>query len=125
MCIKKRGGVKVFFNTFVVHILCLLASVCVLVSCAGGASGGSMESGASSLCVHMPATRATYAVSDAELFTVAIDSSAYSSSKSCGQGKSLTFSNIQICHFVMVSPLGRLTRKAFYLKKKIGYEVVI
>ena len=62
-----------------------------------------MESGASSLCVHMPATRATYAVSDAELFTVAIDSSAYSSSKSCGQGKSLTFSNIPVGHYAVTA----------------------
>ena len=47
----------------------------------------------------MPTTRATYAVSDVEIFTVSISSSSYSSTKSCGQGESLTFANIPVGHY--------------------------
>ena len=71
----------------------------LFVSCAGGAGGGSSESTATSLCVRMPTTRATYAVSDVEIFTVSISSSSYSSTKSCGQGESLTFANIPVGHY--------------------------
>lgn len=73
----------------------------LFASCAGGAGGSSSESSATSLCVRMPTTRATYtyAVSDVEIFTVSISSSSYSSTKSCGQGESLTFANIPVGHY--------------------------
>ena len=87
------------------------------ISCAGGAgspaSGGSAE--ATSLCIQLPASvevpakylarTAQYAKVDSnfETFTVSITSSSYKSTKSCGRGEKLTFSNIPVGHYDVVA----------------------
>ena len=98
-CKLKMGGAKDSLKAFLFTVIALIAGSMLFVSCAGGAGGGSSESTATSLCVRMPTTRATYAVSDVEIFTVSISSSSYSSTKSCGQGESLTFANIPVGHY--------------------------
>ena len=73
-----------------------------LVSCAGGAGGGSDDAGGepTSLCVQMPVTRsAQYELSDVESFTVTIKSSAYTATKSCGQGERISFTNLPVGHY--------------------------
>ncbi|MCR5763543.1 MAG: leucine-rich repeat domain-containing protein [Treponema sp.] len=73
-----------------------------IISCAGGASGGGgEESEATGLCVRMPTTAsrsAQYTLADVESFTVTISStsSSYTETKSCGQGETLTFTNIPV-----------------------------
>ena len=87
------------------------------ISCAGGAgspaSGGSAE--ATSLCIQLPtsvevpakylARTAQYEKVDSnfETFTVSITSSSYKSTKSCGRGEKLTFSNIPVGHYDVVA----------------------
>ena len=89
-----------------------------LVSCAGGAGGGSDDAGGepTSLCVQMPVTRsAQYELSDVESFTVTIKSSAYSDSKSCGQGERISFTNLPVGHYDVTAygkkSDGRITAK--------------
>ncbi len=89
-----------------------------LVSCAGGAGSGSDDAGGepTSLCVQMPVTRsAQYELSDVESFTVTIKSSAYSATKSCGQGERISFTNLPVGHYDVTAygkkSDGRITAK--------------
>ncbi|MCR5763159.1 MAG: InlB B-repeat-containing protein [Treponema sp.] len=97
---------KNFFYGFV--LLAFIITVCpFLVSCAGGAGGGSSESDSSALCVQMPSTRSVqYDFSDVEIFTVTIRSSVYDETKSCGQGETLFFSDVPVGHYE-ITALGK------------------
>ncbi len=98
-------------------LLSFLLLSTTFISCAGGAgspaSGGSAE--ATSLCIQLPssvevpakylARTAQYEKVDSnfETFTVSITSSSYKSTKSCGRGEKLTFSNIPVGHYDVVA----------------------
>ena len=106
------GGV--LFRALLLFFLLLSTT---FISCAGGAgspaSGVSAE--ATSLCIQLPASvevpakylarTAQYAKVDSnfETFTVSITSSSYKSTKSCGRGEKLTFSNIPVGHYDVVA----------------------
>ncbi len=114
-----RGGV-ILNNAFSIA-LCMALSLFLctsLVSCAGGAGGGSDDAGGepTSLCVQMPVTRsAQYELSDVESFTVTIKSSAYTATKSCGQGERISFTNLPVGHYDVTAygkkSDGRITAK--------------
>ncbi len=80
------------------------AFLCIgFISCAGGAGGG-CETDVSALCVQVPRTKSVqYEFSDVEIFTVTVQSSSYTSTKSCGQGEKITFSNIPVGHYEVVA----------------------
>ncbi len=98
---KRRRALNSAFSIALSMALSLFLCT-FLVSCAGGASGGSDVAGGepTSLCVQMPTTRsAQYELSDVESFTVTIKSSAYSDTKSCGQGERISFTNLPVGHY--------------------------
>ena len=118
LVLKRR---KVILNNAFSIALCMAFSffLCTsLVSCAGGAGGGSDDAGGepTSLCVQMPTTRsAQYELSDVESFTVTIKSSSYSDTKSCGQGERISFTNLPVGHYDVTAygkkSDGRITAK--------------
>lgn len=88
------GGVTL---CLILSVFSLLASFS-LVSC--GATSAK-TSGTSGLCVRVPKTSsqsraAQYNVSDLEVFTVIVDSGRFSTSKSCGQGETLEFTDLSV-----------------------------
>ncbi|MCR5763803.1 MAG: InlB B-repeat-containing protein, partial [Treponema sp.] len=101
---------KNVFARFCCELLLLFAFFGVfLTSCAGGASGGGSDSSEpTGLSVRMPLTRAAYETADVQIFTVTIASSSYTDAKSCGQGETLTFTNIPVGSY-SITALGKKT----------------
>ena len=108
----RNGGGYNFILKCVFLLVCSLLSI-FLFSCAGGAGGGSAYGEAASLSIQSPTTiensgralsrssTTQYEKVDSnfETFTVTISSSSYKSTKSCGRGEKLTFSNIPVGHY--------------------------
>ena len=93
-----RGGV-ILNNAFSIAI-CLALSffLCTsLGSCAGGAGGGGSDGAEeTALSVTFPQTMATYTATDLASYSVTIESSKYTATKSGSAGGTITFTNIPV-----------------------------
>ncbi len=92
--VLRNGGCKTFFK-FSVLLVSILFSL-VIASCAGGAGGGGSGAEETALSVTFPQTMATYTATDLASYSVTIESSKYTATKSGPAGGTITFTNIPV-----------------------------
>ena len=92
--LRNGGGCKTFFK-FSVLLVSILFSL-LITSCAGGAGGGGSGAEETALSVTFPQTMATYTATDLASYSVTIESSKYTATKSGPAGGTITFTNIPV-----------------------------